>query len=283
MYYKQAIENSPLQAYGSALMFSPKQSIVRKLFQHEGLKGIALKPGMSDGWTACLQTLDGHSSYVSSVAFSQDSTWLASTSDDRTVKIWDASSGACLQTLEGHSGRVTSVAFSHDSTRLASASYDRTAKIWDASSGACLQTLDGHSSYVSSVAFSHDSTRLASASDDRTVKIWDASSGACLQTLDVGKSLSNLSFDATISCLLTETGSIEVSAFVGSGAESVTRLQRPQYLDAGVSSDNTWITYNGKHLLWIPPDYRPSCSSVCGNIIGMGVGSGRVWVCSINL
>ena len=128
-----------------------------------------------------------------------------------------------------------------------------------------------------------EGTRLASAFGDRTVKIWDASSGACLQTLDVSKSLSNLSFDATSLCLLTKIGSIDVSASIGSGAESVTVLQRPQYLDAGVSSDNTWITYNGKHLLWIPPEYRPSCSSVCGNIIGMGVGSGRVWVCSINL
>jgi WD40 repeat protein len=232
---------------------------------------------------ACLQTLEGHSGGVTSVAFSHDSTRLASASYDNTVKMWDASTGACLQTLEGHSGGVTSVAFSHDSTRLASASYDNTVKMWDASTGACLQTLEGHSGGVTSVAFSHDSTRLASASADKTVKVWDASSGACLQTLVVGKPLFNLSFDAASSCLLTEIGSVDVSASVGSGAESVTVLQRPQYLDAGVSSDNTWITFNGKHLLWIPPEYRPSCSSVCGNMIGMGVGSGRVWVCSINL
>jgi WD40 repeat protein len=120
---------------------------------------------------------------------------------------------------------------------------------------ACLQTLEGHSSVVNLVAFSHDSTWLASASSDRTVKIWDANSGACLQTLDVSNSLSNLSFDATSLCLLTKIGSIDVSASIDSGAESVTVLWRPQYLDAGVSSDNIWITYNGKHLLWIPPEY----------------------------
>jgi WD40 repeat protein len=105
---------------------------------------------MSDSWSACLQTLEGHSGVVSSVAFSHDSMRLASASYDSTVKIWDASSGACLQTLEGHSGEVSSVAFSHDSMRLASASWDSTVKIWDASSGACLQTLEGYSSYVSS-------------------------------------------------------------------------------------------------------------------------------------
>ncbi|KAF1360783.1 WD40 repeat-like protein [Lizonia empirigonia] len=232
---------------------------------------------------ACLQTLEGHSRAISSVAFSPDSTRLASASHDSTVKIWDASTGACLQTLEGHSSWVSSVAFSPDSTRLASASHDSTVKIWDASTGACLQTLEGHSRAISSVAFSPDSTRLASASHDSIVKIWDASTGACLQTLDVGKTLFNLSFDAASSCLLTEIGSVDVSASIGSGAGSVTVLQRPQYLDVGVSSDNTWITYNGKHLLWLPPEYRPSCSSVCGNMIGTGVGSGRVWVCSINL
>jgi aspartate 1-decarboxylase len=104
-------------------------------------------------------------------------------SEDRTVKIWDAGSGACLQTLEGHSDAVTSVTFSPDSTRLASASWDKTVKIWDAGSGACLQTLEGHGESVTSVAFSPDSTRLASASEDKTVKIWDTGSGACLQTL----------------------------------------------------------------------------------------------------
>ena len=97
---------------------------------------------MRNGWSACLQTLEGHSGRVRSVAFSHDSARLASASVDNTVKIWDANSGECLQTLEGHSNRVLSVAFSHDLTWLASASVNKTVKIWDASSGECLQTLE---------------------------------------------------------------------------------------------------------------------------------------------
>jgi WD40 repeat protein len=150
MYHKGAIKGYPLQTYASALLFSPTGSLIRQLFQHEEPKGVRVRPTMSDDWSACLQTLEGHSGFVYSVAFSHDSTRLASASGDSTVKIWDASSGACPQMLEGHSGWVYSVAFSHDSTRLASASYDNTVKIWDASSGACLQTLEGHSGRVSS-------------------------------------------------------------------------------------------------------------------------------------
>ena len=276
MYHKRGIESSPLQAYGSALLFSPTGSLTRRLFKHEEPEYITVRPAMGDSWSACLQTLEGHSGGVISVAFSHDSTRLASASDDSTVKIWDASSGECLSTLKGHSGRVRSVAFSHDSTRLASASDDGTVKIWDASSGERLSTFKGHSGYVNSVAFSHDSTRLASASDDNTVKIWDASSGECLSTLRIGLALVNISFDTTGTCLHTEIGTI----MIGTNSVSTTT---PRYQHAALSPDRAWLTYDSKYLVWLPSEYRPSCSAVLGSKIGIGVGSGKVWMCDFKL
>ncbi|KAI9767962.1 MAG: hypothetical protein M1840_005274 [Geoglossum simile] len=231
----------------------------------------------------CLQTLKGHSSYVRSVTFSHDSAWLASGSDDQTVKIWGVSSGECLKTLKGHSDWVRSVTFSHDSAWLASGSDDQSVKIWDASRGECLQTLKGHSSYVRSVTFSHDSAWLASGSYDRTVKIWDASSGECLQTLGIGKALSNISIDTTGLYLYTEIGTIAIDASTTSSiTPSVTDPQSPQYKGWGLSSDGAWITHDSENLVWLPSEYRPSCSAVSGNIIGIGAGSGRVWMCKFS-
>ncbi|KAH7382615.1 WD40-repeat-containing domain protein [Phaeosphaeria sp. MPI-PUGE-AT-0046c] len=180
-YHKQAIETYPLQTYASALLFSPANSIIRQLFQHEGPNEISIKPLLNKNWDACLQTLEGHGCSVQLVASLHDSTMLVSASDE-IIKIWDISSGACLQTLpgHGHGHTVQTVAFSQDSTRLASAS-NNTAKIWDISNGVCLRTLDGYGS--NSVTFSHDLTRLATGLG-RTVKIWDVSSSACLWTLE---------------------------------------------------------------------------------------------------
>jgi WD40 repeat protein len=83
--------------------------------------------------------------WVNSVAFSPDDKQVVSGSQDSTVRLWDATTGAALQTLQGHSGPVSSVAFSPDGKQVVSGSWDMTVRLWDATTGTALQTLESHS------------------------------------------------------------------------------------------------------------------------------------------
>ena len=132
---------------------------------------------------AARQTLTGHTGWVLAVAVAPDGTWLATTSVDKTVRIWDAPAGEHRRTLTSHTREVNAVAVAPDGTWLATASADKTVRIWDATTGAHLHTLTSHTREVNAVAVAPDGTWLATASADKTVRIWDATTGAHLHTL----------------------------------------------------------------------------------------------------
>jgi len=83
----------------------------------------------------------GHSGGVTSVAFSPDGTRVLSGSGDKTIKLWDAATGALIRTFAGHSYRVSSVAFSTDGSRVLSGSLDGTICIWSVTTGERLVNL----------------------------------------------------------------------------------------------------------------------------------------------
>lgn len=135
--------------------------------------------------------LNGHSNYVTSVAFSSDGSRIVSGSADNTVKIWDVKTGKEEMKLEGHTGWVRSVAISLDGSKVVSGSDDNTVKIWNLDTRKEEITLKGHTGEVWSVAFS--STKVVSCSGDNTVKIWDATTGFLIQTLE-GHDLGEVAF-----------------------------------------------------------------------------------------
>jgi WD40 repeat protein len=126
---------------------------------------------------------EGHKSLVNSVVFSPDGQFLASGSDDKTIRIWDIDNGQCISTLEGHDSAVLAIDFHRNNCLIASGSQDHNIKIWNIINKDCRQTLRGHENWVQSVAFSPDGNLLASGSEDNTVKIWDVETGQCIQTL----------------------------------------------------------------------------------------------------
>jgi WD40 repeat protein len=64
---------------------------------------------------------------------------LVSASSDKTVRLWDTSSGSALNVLEGDSGLANAVDFSPDGKLLALA-MDNSVELWDTESKSVLQT-----------------------------------------------------------------------------------------------------------------------------------------------
>ena len=144
-----------------------------------------------------LMTLSGHAAEdedrlpnrpILALAFSPDSTQLASGSTDTTVRLWwdtaiDSDESIILRK---HTGWVNALAFSPNGKRLASGSTDKTVQLWNTAIGEHLATLTGHLSGIAALTFSPDGSTLASGSTDGTIRFWDTATGDALSTRITG-------------------------------------------------------------------------------------------------
>ncbi|QKT10555.1 nSTAND1 domain-containing NTPase [Rhodococcus sp. W8901] len=124
-------------------------------------------------------TLRGHSGAVRTVSF-RDNAVLATSSDDRTVKVWDIADPAkpvqLGAELSGFDDVVHSVAFSPDGRNLAASSDDGLIRMFDATDIAAIRPVgapvQAHTGGIWTIAFAADGGTLASASWDGTTKLW---------------------------------------------------------------------------------------------------------------
>ncbi|MHC5723126.1 MAG: protein kinase domain-containing protein, partial [Nostoc sp.] len=140
-------------------------------------------PKITLGKVSLANTLQGHENSVLSVAISPDGKTIASSGDDRTIKLWNLATGKQISSLNGYSQQVNVVVISPDGKTLVSGSNDNTIKIWNLATRKLIRTLDGHSDSVHALAISADSQTMVSGSDDNTIKIWDLATGEQIRTL----------------------------------------------------------------------------------------------------
>ncbi|NMG06043.1 TIR domain-containing protein [Brasilonema sp. UFV-L1] len=126
------------------------------------------------GWTL-KHILRGHNGLISRVEWSPDGKMLASSSFDRTIKLWNIETGECCNTLKGHSGRVWSVAWSPDEKLIASGSADNTIRLWRVDTGEVEYKISMDTGICLSMAWSLDGQILVSGGmrDDWSIMFWN--------------------------------------------------------------------------------------------------------------
>jgi platelet-activating factor acetylhydrolase IB subunit alpha len=157
-----------------------------------------------------IRTLPGHDHSVSAVRFipsgaagsPSSGNLLVSASRDKSLRIWDVSTGYCVKTIRGHAEWVRDVSPSFDGEYLLSAGNDYTARIWNTTSGEPQATLLGHEHVIECCVFappasygylatlagqkkppaSSSAEFIATGSRDKSIRLWDTR-GTLIKTL----------------------------------------------------------------------------------------------------
>ena len=128
--------------------------------------------------------MNGHSNKVTSAVISPDNKYIASSSWDGFVNIWDVNNGKLLRRLNAQKDKVFDVAFSPSGKSLACSYYDGIVRIWNHIDGYIEKELNGHTLWAQSVTYSNNGKLLITTySFDKTAIIWDISTGKIIHQL----------------------------------------------------------------------------------------------------
>jgi WD40 repeat protein len=245
------------------------------------------------------RTLVGHEYHFTGlVEFSPNGEILAS-ADRYVIRLWDPITGVPLKTLNIGFGWINKLSFSPTSKLLASgagqgnnnhwagmkatvgmmqgeenpATY-KNVRVWDTSTGSCCCVFscdvdEGNrgSTELEAFVFSEDEKLLAALTYGR-VWIWNLETKELVQKLD----RQDVALHQPNASLVLESErdrDILTRTFPGICLDQP-RLDPPLYVD------EEWVTWRTERVLWIPPDYRPTCVGVRDSILVIGHGSGRL-------
>lgn len=193
--------------------------------------------------------LQGHTGYLSSCRFLDDSRILTS-SGDMTCALWDIESGQQITSFTGHTGDVMSLSLGPDQNTFVSGACDSSAKLWDVRSAVCRQTFTGHEGDINAVSYFPNGQAFATGSDDATCRLFD---------IRADQELMMYSHDMIV-CGITSV------AFSKSG-----RLLLAGYDDFNC---NVWDTLKGERVgVLTGHDNRVSCLGVSEDGLAIATGS----------
>jgi WD40 repeat protein len=125
------------------------------------------------GSMAIRETMAGHASEITGIAWTTGSPPLFSCAADGTLKSWAPGRRAALHSVTAHEAGVSCLAASGDSRFAASGGKEGTVRLWDLSSLQSLRIMPAHQREVSGLAITEDGGHLITAGYDGRITVWD--------------------------------------------------------------------------------------------------------------
>jgi WD40 repeat protein/serine/threonine protein kinase len=183
--------------------------------------------------------LTGHTGPVIWGVYTRDNQRVITTSQDQTLRVWNAATGQEL--LKRPIGPGSLGGISPNGKRFASGGPDHTVQVWDTDFNQDPLVLRGHTAVPNSVAFSPDGKWMVSGSDDRTVRVWDVRTGAPIHVLE-GHTARIMTVAFSQDGKTLATGSIgEWKLYSGETFEEIRTVPEPgQWLAFGPDGKTLW-------------------------------------------
>lgn len=154
--------------------------------------------------------------------------------------------------------------------------------VWKHESSQCIAKL-GTFFWPKSIAFVPNPPRIISTKISGTssaiMEVWDLDGGTHMHQLELGSDpigLNVLRYRADTESLEMGLGHIRLGEVVAHDGQRISIADHS--LGYGITDDGCWVTWRSVKLLWIPPEFRGSCSAISGSTVAIGSGTGRVSV-----
>eukprot|EP01117_Protostelium_nocturnum_P020075 TRINITY_DN887_c0_g2_i1.p1 TRINITY_DN887_c0_g2~~TRINITY_DN887_c0_g2_i1.p1 ORF type:complete len:845 (-),score=185.07 TRINITY_DN887_c0_g2_i1:138-2672(-) len=200
-----------------ALAFHPSGSYIAS----GGAADFKVKVWDSEGG---FQTHDfiGHTATVHSLVFHPRKYKLFSTSDDKSIRIWDLETKQCA-VLNHHLSTVTSLQFSRNGKEMISASRDKLISVWNLEDNKLKKNIPSFESLegvaiIEEYKNEHGEHKLKtetvlSAGERGVLKFWSTESGKQQSMSDEGSSITNLAFLKRSNRILTTTSDHDIMIY----------------------------------------------------------------------
>lgn len=139
------------------------------------MDGTARIWGTEEGNRVCIRTYYGHDKAVKGLSFNYDGTRFATSSYDRTVKLWDTETGKVIGTYSN--GSVPNCVEINPneamSYQMLAGCQDKKILQWDVREKKIVQTYDRHMGAVNTITFLDNGKQFLSTSEDKSLRLWD--------------------------------------------------------------------------------------------------------------